>query len=186
MNNIFISSSCFKERNYEILFEQCLKNKLFNIELTGVHSYLQEKKFIELLKSYKKKGLNFTFHNYFPIPKKEFVFNFLSKNKTIKLRSTNLILNALNIMKSSKVNVYTFHPGYYRDAMIKKNGHFKFYGKKNNDFIQNLNLFNKRIENLKNNIKKNHIIGIENLFPNSDSTCDSFMCTFEEINPLIC
>ena len=50
-----------------------------NIELSSNHSY--ENNYLKLLK-----GLNFSYliHNYFPIPKKSFVVNIASKNKSIR------------------------------------------------------------------------------------------------------
>ena len=42
----------------------------------------QMKSLEKTINYYKKKGANFTFHNYFPPPKKPIVLNYLSKKKT--------------------------------------------------------------------------------------------------------
>tara|TARA_Y100001970_G_scaffold199595_1_gene242773 strand:+ start:7633 stop:8550 length:918 start_codon:yes stop_codon:yes gene_type:complete len=183
-DRLFVSTSCITgKKSYEETFKYILKANIQNIEISGNHIYLDNSKLINLINSYKKKRTNFIFHNYFPIPKKEFVMNPLSKDKIISKHTFDIIDNALLISKKTKTKLYTFHPGYLRDAKITNNK-FNFYGNKiNKDEI--IRLYNEKFSNFFQNSKffnsNDAIIGFENLFPNSDGSNDSFMCNFEEL-----
>lgn len=85
MNNLFVSTACLKgEKSYDRVINEFLNNDIKNIELTGVHPYLESNKLEKLINDYKNKGVNFTFHNYFPPPKEPIVLNYLTENYELK------------------------------------------------------------------------------------------------------
>ena len=109
MNNLFVSTACLKgEKSYERVINEFLNNDIENIELTGVHPYLENNKLEKLIKYYKNKGANFTFHNYFPPPKEPIVLNYLTENSELKKKCQNIITNAVSLAKKTDVKVYAF------------------------------------------------------------------------------
>lgn len=188
MNNIFVSTACLKgDKSYDRVLNEFLNNEIKNIELTGVHPYTDENVLEKLIKNYMNKGARFTFHNYFPPPKKPIVLNYLTQNPELKMKCQEIIRNAINLAKKTGVKIYAFHPGYYREAEMNEKGYFDFFGNERRNFEYGLDVFKKDFVNfyktLKIGSKQNDIsLGFENLFPNPDGTNDSFMCTFEEIS----
>lgn len=69
-----------------------------------------------LLKPFlRKKKIIFGLHNYFPAPKKSFVFNLASVNKIIQNKSIKLAIKAINIASKINCKYYSFHAGYLID-----------------------------------------------------------------------
>ncbi len=188
-DKLFISTSCITGKNsYEEAFDFILNANIYNIEISGNHIYSNNDELVKLINNYKKKRTNFIFHNYFPVPKKELVMNLLSKNNEISEDSFEIINNALYIAEKTNTELYTFHPGYLRDAIINSKNEFQFFGTKLN-INESIDLYKKKFSNFFQDsifLKKNDsiILGIENLFPNSDGSNDSFMCSFEEIKKI--
>lgn len=190
MNNIFISTACLKgDKNYDRVINEFIDNDIKNIELTGVHPFLKIDELEKKINNFKNKGVEFTFHNYFPPPKKPIVLNFLTTNPDLKKECKEIISNAIKLAKKTGTSIYAFHPGYYREAEINPKGYFDFYGKRRKDFEYGLNIFKNEfidfyksleIDNNNSQIK----LAFENLFPNPDGTNDSFMCTYEEIEKI--
>ena len=190
MDNIFISTACLKgDKNYDRVINEFIDNDIKNIELTGVHPFLEMEKLEKKLNYFVQKGVKFTFHNYFPPPKEPIVLNFLTTNLELKKECKKIISNAINLAKKTGTSIYAFHPGYYREANINPKGYFDFYGNERKDFEYGLTIFKdefvdfyRSLEIDKNN---NQIkLAFENLFPNSDGSNDSFMCTYEEIEKI--
>lgn len=186
MSKLYISSSCFKiNKKLDFFLNYCQENNINNIELSGVHPYEKINNIIKIINKYKKK-LNLIFHNYFPAPKKAIAMNFISKKKNINFNSEKIIKNSILIASKCDVKIYGFHPGYVRDATIKKNGFFNFTGKSfsinegQKKFITKFKYFYEK------NIYKNKkiLIGLENLFPQNNGDRNSIMCTFEEVNEI--
>ena len=125
MKNIFVSTT-FAPDNSRIsdVLLTCKRENIFNVELGSNHIY--EKNFSKIIQKYK---FNFLVHNYFPIPKKNFVVNIASQNKKIRNLSVKHAKNAINFCKKTKSKLYTIHPGFLSDP-VKAN-----YKKKNYDFI---------------------------------------------------
>ena len=95
---IFLSTGGFSKQKPEDTANLFLKNNIVNIELSsGKHSNQNLNEIIKL-----KKKCNFVLHNYFPPPKKPFVMNLASKNKSIFKQTRNLILKSIKFSK--KVN----------------------------------------------------------------------------------
>ena len=100
MNNIFVSTACLKgDKSYERVLNEFLSNDIKCIELTGVHPYLNNDQLELLLLKYIQKGVSFTFHNYFPPPKKPIVLNYLTQNLKLKKKVSG---NYLKCSKFSK------------------------------------------------------------------------------------
>ena len=124
-DRIFVSTT-FAKNNLKIskVLIKCKKEKITNIELGSNHAY--EKNFQKIVKQY---NFRFMVHNYFPIPKKEFVVNIASSNRGIRNLSLKHIKRAINFCKNINSKLYTFHPGFINDP-IKANR-----SKKNYDFL---------------------------------------------------
>lgn len=190
MNNLFVSTACLKgEKSYSRVINEFLNNDIRNIELTGVHPYLENDKLEKLIKDYKNKGAKFTFHNYFPPPDIPIVLNYLTENQELKKKCQNIIKSAVSLAKKTDVKIYAFHPGYYREATINQKGYFDFFGNKRKNFEHGLNIFKNDFINFYKSLKidsddSGFQLGFENLFPNPDGSNDSFMCNYEEISKI--
>tara|TARA_Y100000389_G_C17444054_1_gene510454 strand:- start:526 stop:1428 length:903 start_codon:yes stop_codon:yes gene_type:complete len=187
MKKLFVSTACLKgDKNYNRVLDTYIGAGIKNIELTGVHPYLQFDKLKNLINEYKLHEVDFTFHNYYPPPEIPIVLNMLSQNKKDKDDSKKIITDAVKLAKLTNTKVFAFHPGYLREADVNEKGYFKFKGEERISFDEGLKIYRDDFFDLYNSLKiGNDIsIGLENLFPNEDGTNDSFMCTFEEINKL--
>lgn len=115
---IFISSYCIKNRNTKEACRMLYNNNIKNIELSsgtyqrGIKRFLFENK-----NKYK-----FQIHNYFPVPKKPFVFNLASKNKIIQKKSLLLAFEAINLANKIKSPFYSFHAGFLYDPDVNEIG----------------------------------------------------------------
>ena len=146
--NIFVSTT-FVEDNSRIsdALDICKRENICNIELGSNHIY--EKNFEKIIKKY-----NFCFlvHNYFPIPKKDFVVNIASLDKKIRNISILHAKKAIRFCKETNSKLYTIHPGFLSDPI--KAGRTK----KNYDFIwdtKNLNKnYNLAFKNMLSSLKK--------------------------------
>ena len=139
---IYISSGAFgKNKNLNKIFSILKKNKINSVELSGG---MYEKKIIKNLKLNKK--FNFIFHNYFPVPKKNFVLNLASNNKKIINQSFSHIKNAIRICKIFNLKYYSLHSGFLYDPDPKLLGKemklCKTFNRKSalSRFIKNINI----------------------------------------------
>ena len=115
---IFLSTGGFSKQKPVDTANLFLKNNIVNIELSsGKHSNQNLNEIIKL-----KKKCNFVLHNYFPPPKKPFVMNLASKNKSIFKQTRNLILKSIKFSKKVNSNYYAFYAGFCFDPDIKKLG----------------------------------------------------------------
>ena len=189
MKNLFTSTACLKgDKSYDRVINEFLDNNVTNIELTGGHPFMPIDKLEKKINFFKKKGANFTFHNYFPPPETPIVLNYMTTNYKLKEGCKNIILNAINLAKKTGTNIYAFHPGYYREAKINPKGYFDFLGEDRKDFSYGFNIFKNDFINFYKSLnidKENKVqLGFENLFPNADGSNDSFMCTYDEIEKI--
>jgi len=186
-NKLFISTSCYNgtQKLFDII-KIFLEHKIFNIELSGKHDFLEYSKIKKIIKNEKAK---FLLHNYFPVPEKPIVLNLISKNKKNTIGTKKIIYNAMKLANETDIDVYGFHPGYLSETKIKANGHFEFSKKKNYSSNQGLKEFKKIFENFyKKKIKslnKKTWIGLENLFPEPTGQINSIFCDFEEIDYIL-
>mgnify|MGYP001167779875 CR=1 FL=1 len=87
----------------------CHVNGIKSVEIGSNHAY--EKNFNYL----KKFKFNYLVHNYFPVPKNDFVINIASFNKQIRKMSIKHIKNAISFCENIDAKLYTFHPGFLTD-----------------------------------------------------------------------
>ena len=77
---IYISTGGFRNLKPQSIIKKFSSAGIKSIELSG-GSYDEVKKIIKFLK--KNKNLDYSLHNYFPVPKKNFVINLASVNKKV-------------------------------------------------------------------------------------------------------
>lgn len=152
---IYLSSSCFKERNLKKNLEACLDYQSKNIELSGNLFY--EKNFINILLDYKRKySMNFLLHNYSPPPKKKFVINLSSLNDEIYEMSINHCVNSIKLSKILKAKKYSVHTGFFLDPIAKDLGK-KLQKTDLNKVKSSIKRFCNSIILLNNEAKKNNV-----------------------------
>ena len=124
MNNLYVSTTFIKDGKKIKMALDILKSAgVENVEIGSNHAYESNYNYI---KNYK---FNFLIHNYFPVPKKDFVINIASLSKKIRERSINQIKRSIEFYKKINAKIYTFHPGFIGDPLRANRN------KKNYDFI---------------------------------------------------
>ena len=124
-NNIFVSTTFAKnDSKISDVLLKCKKANIKNIELGSNHRY--ENNFKKIIKKF---DFDYIVHNYFPIPKKRFVVNIASFDKTIRNLSIRHIKKAILFCKETNSSLYTFHPGFVGDPLGPSRS------KKNYDFV---------------------------------------------------
>lgn len=109
--NLFVSSTFFNDgTSIEDALTQCEKYDIRNIELGSNHKYSDN--FKPIIKSF---NFNYLVHNYFPIPKDNFVLNLASTDKEIVKRSIQHVFEAIDFCEVTGSLLYTFHPGFLSD-----------------------------------------------------------------------
>ena len=146
MNNLYVSTTFIKDGKKIKMALDILKSAgVENVEIGSNHAYESNYNYI---KNYK---FNFLIHNYFPVPKKDFVINIASLSKKIRERSINQIKRSIEFYKKINAKIYTFHPGFIGDPLRanrnKKN--YDFLWKKKNIKDQYLLAYNQMILSLK-------------------------------------
>jgi endonuclease IV len=185
--NLYVSSSCLKkQKSLEVYLNIFLSHNIRNVELSGIHNYENFQQLKKKINYFKRKGMKFTFHNYFPAPKKEIVLNLISRNKNNYLLSEKLIKNSLKLAYYTGVNIYGFHPGYLKESYIKNN---KFYFKNlpYQNYERSYQLFIDRLVKILNKNKKylkKVQLSLENLFPLPRHEKMSLMNNFDEIEKI--
>tara|TARA_B100000579_G_C22814636_1_gene847128 strand:- start:965 stop:1816 length:852 start_codon:yes stop_codon:yes gene_type:complete len=140
--SVFVSTCCVKNRNVIECCDTLINKGINSIELSSgkyspdTNQYLKNK----------SKFINFQVHNYFPPPKKSFVFNLASEDKKIQRLSINFAQRAIMLSKKLNRPFYSFHAGYLVDPKPNELG-----GK-----VKNQKLFNrsKALERFIRNVKK--------------------------------
>lgn len=157
---IFLSTSGFNNQNTQIdICKKYIQYGIENIELSGGK---YDKNILNKLNKYRTK-ITFSFHNYFPVPKKSFVLNLASNDKKVINLSIKHIFNSLEKSVLFNSKFYSLHAGFLFDPKPAK------LGKK----FENVKLFNKDqskklfIENLNIISKKAYDLGIEILVENN-------------------
>ena len=118
---IYVSTTFAKDNSkVKNPIDKLLKINVKNIELGSNHCFEKD---ISYVKKYK---LNYLVHNYFPVPKKQFVINIASLDKKIRKKSVNHIFKSINFSKSIKAKLYTFHPGFLTDPRGKNKNNINY------------------------------------------------------------
>ena len=148
LKNIFVSTT-FAKDNSKIsdVLSTCKKENIINIELGSNHIYEKD-----LKKIIQKYNFRYLVHNYFPIPKKDFVVNIASFNKKNRIKSIQHAKKAINFCRAINSKLYTIHPGFLVDPIkankTKKN--YDFIWQDHNNLNENYNLaFKNMLSSLK-------------------------------------
>lgn len=140
---VYISSGGFNKIPPELAIKKLKSFGIKNIELSGgAYSKNTLQKLI-----YKKKKFNFQIHNYFPPPKKPFVFNLASSNPKIAKLSFEHAKYAINCSKKLNSKFYSFHAGFLCDIKINELGK-KIKKRKLYDRNKSISLFINRVKKL--------------------------------------
>lgn len=160
---IYVSTGGFNYLPQKSIF--LLKKKGINsIELSG------GKYFKNIYNYLKKEKCNFLLHNYFPVPKKNFVINLASSNIKIYKKSVLNIKKSIDISNKINSNFFSFHAGFLFDPPPHLLGGL-FKKVKLDNKSQAIKRFTKRVESIaryakKKNVKiliENNVITKENL-----------------------
>ena len=194
---IFFSTGGDKNKSAVQSAQVLLDNKINNIELSG--GMYESDHLNKLLKL--KDKCNFLVHNYFPPPKKPFVFNLGSLNEIIAKKSLSHAKEAIDYALALGSPTYTFHAGFLIDPDVaelgKKIRPKKLYAKKEamKTFIDNVNILSdyaneKNIDLLvENNVlsKNNSIIFSSNplLMTDIEDSIEIMSSTPSNVNLLI-
>ena len=115
---IYVSTTAVGSKSLSKTVRKFNQFGIKNIELSyGVY----EKNFKKIFYRLSKKN-NFLFHNYFPKPKKNFVINLASFNKSIRLQSIKFIKKNIDFCSKNKISYYSFHAGFLIDPEPKHLG----------------------------------------------------------------
>ena len=149
---VYISSGGFNKITPELAINKLKSYGVKNIELSGgVYS----KKTLQKLVA-KKKNFNFQIHNYFPPPKKPFVFNLASNNPKIAKLSFEHAKHAIDCSKKLNSKFYSFHAGFLCDIKINELGK-KIKKRKLYNRNKSISLFINRVKKLSKIAKKKNI-----------------------------
>tara|TARA_B100001063_G_C16769458_1_gene560702 strand:- start:2251 stop:3102 length:852 start_codon:yes stop_codon:yes gene_type:complete len=163
---IYISTGGFRNLKPQFIIKKFYKAGIKFIELSG-GSYVKLNEIISFLK--KNNYLNYSLHNYFPVPKKHFVINLASNKEKIYKRTLLNIRRSISISNKLNLNYFGFHAGFLFDPNIKHLGK-NFDKVKLQNRKKTIELFLKRVNSLakeakKKNVKiliENNVITIEN------------------------
>lgn len=144
---LYISSTFTKDKTpFKKTLSVCAKNNINNIEIGSNHCYEKNLDYINDFSN-----LNFIVHNYFPVPKHDFVVNIASLNDELRKKSLSHIINSIDFCKKINASLLTFHPGFLTDPsgakLFSKNYDFNWNRNalKNTDYK---NTFNNMISSL--------------------------------------
>jgi sugar phosphate isomerase/epimerase len=136
--NVFLSTGGFYKENVIQVVNFFIKNKIFNIELSGgPYEKNVYDKLIDIKKSF---NINFLIHNYFPVPKNPFVINLASFNKVIEQKSINQIFSSIKLCSTLNIRHFSLHAGFRLDPKPRSLGK-KFKKIKLNKRTESLNRF---------------------------------------------
>ena len=156
---IYLSTGGFQNLTPQSVIQKFNKKGIKSIELSG-GKYVAQKKIIKFLK--KRNDLNYSLHNYFPVPKKKFVINLASIEKTIFKKTFSNIKKSINISSKLNAKYFSFHGGFLFNPNIKDLGK-KFAKVKLQNRKKSMKLFLNRVNLLAEEAKKNNVkILIEN------------------------
>ena len=156
---IYLSTGGFQNLTPQSVIQKFNKKGIKSIELSG-GKYVTQKKIIKYLK--KKNHINYSLHNYFPVPKKKFVINLASIEKKIFRKTFSNIKKSIIISNKLNSKYFSFHAGFLFNPNIKDLGK-KFAKVKLQNRKKSIKLFLNRVNLLAREAKKKNVkILIEN------------------------
>ncbi len=156
---IYLSTGGFQNLTPQSVIQKFYEQGIKSIELSG-GKYVTQKKIIKYLK--KKNHINYSLHNYFPVPKKKFVINLASIEKKIFRKTFSNIKKSIIISNKLNSKYFSFHAGFLFNPNIKDLGK-KFAKVKLQNRKKSIKLFLNRVNLLAREAKKKNVkILIEN------------------------
>lgn len=118
---LFISTTFIEDGSpISNALNMCKNLDIEGIELGSNHCFECDYSYI---KNYKFRLLT---HNYFPIPKRDFVVNIASRNEQIRECSINHAKMAIDFSHDVGAEIYTIHPGFITDPTGKKRSKYNY------------------------------------------------------------
>ena len=115
---IFVSTGGIKDTTAYNTALTFIEHGITGIELSGgAYEEIILSKYQKLLES-----ASFQVHNYFPPPKKPFVFNLASVNHLIAEKSISHAKNAIKLSAALERPIYSFHAGFLLDPKVSELG----------------------------------------------------------------
>ena len=186
-NNIFLSTTCFKNDSLEEIIKISRENGIYNLEVSGGLKYLDLKKLQKIFE--KNTDINFRFHNYFPIPKNPFVINLASERTADK--SINNILKGMKFSNKYGSNIFSIHAGLRFNPSNKDLGNLQRKYKTHN-YEESYKILEKKISFIyKKNLDKtiicleNNVVEKRNTFRNENRYIFSDLSDMKIIKKLI-
>jgi len=156
---IYLSTGGFQNLTPQSVIQKFNEKGINSIELSG-GKYVNQRKIITFLK--KKKNINYSLHNYFPVPKEKFIINLASIEKKIFRKTFSNIKKSISISNKLDSKYFSFHAGFLFNPNIKDLGK-KFTKVKLQNRKKSIKLFLTRVNSLAKEAKKKNVkILIEN------------------------
>lgn len=190
-DRLYVSTACVKGmRDMKSVLNLYSEKGLLNVEISGSHLYMSLPELVSVLSAFRGEGMNFIFHNYFPVPKEEFVLNLASPSDRIRKKSMALVGRSISLGKKIGARLYSCHPGYRVDPKLTSDGMFDFsagdpVSKKDclNFIVRD---FMKYYEDLGLESENQDIfVGFENLFPTGEKENYSLFSGPEDIAAIL-
>ncbi len=118
--NVFVSTGFYKKNSPVEVLKEFIDNNIKDIEFSG-GKYVTKKN-LSKLKLVNNKKINIRIHNYFPVPKSNFVINLASKDNAIVKKSMTQLKNSIILAKDLKNEFFSFHAGFRVDPKPKQLG----------------------------------------------------------------
>lgn len=155
---IYISTGGINNKTATETALEFYKNGINKIELSGG---LYSKKYEFDIKNLPK-NIDIQIHNYYPPPKKPFVFNLASKDEEISSLSLNHVKNSIDLCSKIGSKIFAFHAGFRVDPKVTELGK-KIMKISLTSRDEAINLFLKRVKILHEEAKKKNVqLMIEN------------------------
>lgn len=109
-NNIYISTSVFKDKTLKKILGLCLENGLTNLELGSNVNYSEDD--LDIMFKLNGNAMKFLIHNYFPRPKEDFVLNLASNDTKVLSKSIAHCKCAIDLSVQLGAPFYSVHAGF--------------------------------------------------------------------------
>ncbi len=119
--DIFISTSCVKNRTIKASVLELAKEGFKKIELSGGTDYYDDY-LDDLLLLQDKYSLQYNLHNYFPPPKEHFMLNLSSLDDALYQKSFDHCVQAIDLCKKLGSKKYGLHAGFLIDFLPSEAG----------------------------------------------------------------
>ena len=118
---IYISTGGFKFNTCFESIDKLTKKGIKQIELSGGKFFDNQISELKIIKK-NNKNISFQVHNYFPPPRKAFVFNLGSLDDEVANKSMNHAINSIKLASSLGGKYYSFHAGFLLDPKVEELG----------------------------------------------------------------